>query len=307
MVLNACQSAQPDDRNPFASVASRLIKSGVGGVVAMNYSVLVETARQSTKEFYGSLAQGQSANVAMDSARRDLFRDRKRITYVRPNQEEAVIVHLQDWFLPALYQQVETLTPFKSDGKLVSVSQRYAVPQQSKNERGGFPPSPLHGFHGRAGELLNLARAFAKHSIVVLHGFGGQGETALATQAADWFTRTHLFERAVFGSFETGSSFDFVLNELGNALVEDNFQIHQGDKVEAIAQSLKERPTLVVWDNFESILSNGNAPLAPDELQMLLDAASKWFAAANSRNPENRFPIDHYHSQPRYSSRGVCT
>ena len=26
MVLNACQSAQPDDRNPFASVASRLIE-----------------------------------------------------------------------------------------------------------------------------------------------------------------------------------------------------------------------------------------------------------------------------------------
>jgi len=33
MVLNACQSAQPDERNPFASVAARLIESGVGGVV----------------------------------------------------------------------------------------------------------------------------------------------------------------------------------------------------------------------------------------------------------------------------------
>ena len=259
----------------------------MGGVVAMNYSVLVETAKRFTKEFYGALARGQSANVALDFARRDLFRDTKRITFVRPNKEESEILHLQDWFLPALYQQAETLTPFKSDGKPVSVSQRYAIPQQSKSERGGFPPSPLHGFHGRARELLDFERAVATRNIVVLHGFGGQGKTALATQAADWFTRTHLFEWAAFVSFETGASFDFVLNELGNALVEDNFQIHQGDKVEAIAQSLKEKPALVVWDNFESVLPNGDAPMASDELQKLLGAAAKWFAPADSQIPHN--------------------
>jgi hypothetical protein len=96
MVLNACQSAQPDDRNPFGSVASRLIESGVGGVVAMNYSVLVETAKRFTAEFYGGLARGMSANAAMDSARRHLFSDTKRFTFTRPNQEEAEILHLQD-------------------------------------------------------------------------------------------------------------------------------------------------------------------------------------------------------------------
>ena len=84
-----------------------------------------------------------------------------------------------------------------------------------------------------------------------------------------------FFERAAFISFETGASLDFVLNELGNALVEENFQIHQGDKVEAIAQSLEEKPALVVFDNFESALPGGNAPM-PD-LQALLDAAANWF------------------------------
>lgn len=111
--------------------------------------------------------------------------------------------------------------------------------------------------------------------IVVLHGFGGQGKTSLATQAAEWFTRTHLFERAAFIYFETGARLDFVLNELGNVLVEENFQIHEGDKAEAIARSLKEKPALVVFDNFESALPGGNAPM-PD-LQALLDAATKWF------------------------------
>jgi tetratricopeptide (TPR) repeat protein len=120
----------------------------------------------------------------------------------------------------------------------------------------------------------------------VLHGFGGQGKTSLATQAAEWFTRTRLFDRAAFISFETGASLDFVLNELGNALVEDNFQIHEGDKVEAIAQSLKEKPALVVFDNFESVLPNGNAPM--QELKDLLNAAAKWFGADGGQRMEDR-------------------
>jgi tetratricopeptide (TPR) repeat protein len=284
MVLNACQSAQPDDRNPFASVASRLIESGVGGVVAMNYSVLVETAKRFTREFYGALARGQSANAAMDTARRDLFRDTKKFTIQRPHSEAEIIIHLQDWFLPALYQQAEELIPFatpsqpspKGDGAQPASPHRRGA--RGEVLRGKFPPAPLHGFHGRARELLDLERAFATRDIVVLHGFGGQGKTSLATQAAEWFTRTHLFEHAAFISFETGASLDFVINELGNALVEDNFQIHEGDKVEAIARSLREKPALIVFDNFESALPNGNAPMA--ELQALLDAAAKWFGTA---------------------------
>src|SRR6266487_1163998 len=40
MVLNACQSAAQEEANPYASVAARLIRAGVGSVLAMNYSVL---------------------------------------------------------------------------------------------------------------------------------------------------------------------------------------------------------------------------------------------------------------------------
>ena len=289
MVLNACQSAQPDDRNPFASVASRLIESGVGGVVAMNYSVLVETAKRFTREFYGALARGGSVNAAMDTARRDLFRDTKRMTLRRPHEEDALIVHLQDWFLPALYQQAEELRPFATPPQPSPEGEGAQPPSPRRRGGGGevkraaFPPAPLHGFHGRARELLDLERAFATRNIVVLHGFGGQGKTSLATQAAEWFTRTHLFERAAFISFETGAGLDFVINELGNALVEDNFQIYQGDKVEAIAQALREEPALIVFDNFESALPNGNAPMA--ELQALLDAAAKWFGTAGFDTP----------------------
>ena len=158
MVLNACQSAQPDDRNPFASVASRLIESGVGGVVAMNYSVLVETAKRFTAEFYGALARGLSASAAMDSARRNLFADTKRFTFTRPHQEEAEILHLQDWFLPALYQQADELVPFapvsESTAKTATPALAGGARESAKEKE---KPGDRSGLYGSFLPLLCMA------------------------------------------------------------------------------------------------------------------------------------------------------
>jgi len=54
MALNACQSAAQQEADPYASVAARLIRAGVGSMLAMNYSVLVEAARR----FVGSSTRG---------------------------------------------------------------------------------------------------------------------------------------------------------------------------------------------------------------------------------------------------------
>ena len=48
----------------------------------------------------------------------------------------------------------------------------------------GFPPPPMYRFHGRAMELLEIERAFRKHSAVVLSGMGGVGKTVLAAALA---------------------------------------------------------------------------------------------------------------------------
>ncbi len=281
MVLNACQSAQPDDRNPFASVAARLIESGVGGVVAMNYSVLVVTAQKLTGHFYGALAKGQSVTAALDAARRKLFADTKRFTLYRLDKGEEII-HLQDWFLPALYQQQSEIVPFPPRPAALEAPPRLSgarfapLGRGGRRVRAGFPPEPPHGFKGRARELLTLERAFAEHHVVVLHGFGGQGKTALATHAARWLTRNGLFKRAAFVSFEGGAGLEVALAELGSALVSENFAIHEGDPVQAIADSLAETPTLIVWDNFESVLREGDVPLPAEALKALLDAGAKW-------------------------------
>jgi hypothetical protein len=139
--------------------------------------------------------------------------------------------------------------------------------------------------------LLHLERTLAEKPVVVLHGYGGQGKTTLAAHAARWFTRTHRFERAVFVSFENGGGLEWALSEMGNALIGDDFAIHQGDPIDAIATTLRATPTLVVWDNFESILPNGSAPLPDAELQKLLNAAVQWFTAASRRlHPSSLIP-----------------
>ena len=52
MLLDACQTAQTDQANPFGSVASKLIEAGIGSVLAMNYSHIFQRpiiSRSSTR------------------------------------------------------------------------------------------------------------------------------------------------------------------------------------------------------------------------------------------------------------------
>ena len=110
MALNACQSAAQEEGNPYASVAARLIRAGVGSVLAMNYSVLVAAARLFVGEFYAALADGLSVGRAVDEGRYALMADTERHTLTRRDDAGRLIeetIKLSDWFLPALYQQAQ--------------------------------------------------------------------------------------------------------------------------------------------------------------------------------------------------------
>jgi len=62
--------------------------------------------------------------------------------------------------------------------------------------------------------LLDLERSFYRNSIEILHGFGGQGKTALGAYAARWLVRTGRFDRAVFVSFESSVGLEVALAEM---------------------------------------------------------------------------------------------
>jgi tetratricopeptide (TPR) repeat protein len=306
-VLNACQSAQGDQANPFSSVATRLLEAGVGAVLSMSHSVLVVSAARFMRAFYAALVTGATVGRATEEARRELVRDTSRFTQA-PNPtapEEAITLH--DWFLPVLYQQRADAAPFVGMSGVIRqasgvtgqasgvtgqasgvTGQASGVIRQAEGgipaaltdptAPGGLPAEPLHGFHGRAGELLRLERLFRDHAVVVLHGYGGQGKTALASEAARWLHRTGRFPGgAAFIPFERGGGAELALAWARQALLGEDFA-----DAGQVAAALHARPGLVIFDNFESVLAHGDTPLAADEMKALLDLAWQW-AGGNAR------------------------
>ncbi len=287
MVLNACQSARQDvqesdnEDNPFASVAARLIRSGVSSVLAMNYSVLVVAAQKFVEAFYGGLASGMTVGRAVDRARMALLADPARHTLPRRSENGQIVdetIQLRDWFLPALYQQAADPVVFPQESEGTATLPR-AIPRALADPSvpGGLPGEPRHGFHGRAREMLRLERELADRAIVVLHGMGGMGKTSLAAEVGRWFYRTGRFPGGTaFVSFEYGGSLDQLCSWVGQAVSGDpNFSLEDGDPVQRVADLLAEKPALVILDNFESVL--GADPLMPlDELKAVLDAVWHW-------------------------------
>jgi len=360
MVLDACQSAHADTPDPYSSVAQRLIRAGVGSVVAMQYSVLVPTSKQFFAAFYRALAEGATVGGAMDAGRYDLLADTFRFLLHRPDGSDRPI-HLKDWFLPALYQQMSDPAPFGGDGAAAGQPAGEAADPFARYEAGlarlpgqfihddpaylealaltsrltenlafarrdgdtetrraernavlheldrlceralGLPftlllpdapspslslspsptpptallgdaPAPRYDFTGRARELWRLERLLLEKRIVVIHAFGGQGKTALAVEAAGWLKRKGRFARAAFLSFEHGGDRDWTLAQLGRLLVGANFAaLGDADRLPALQAALAAAPTLLIWDNVESLLPRGNAELPPEALRALLD------------------------------------
>jgi tetratricopeptide (TPR) repeat protein len=317
MVLSACQSAMQKETNPYASVAARLIRSGVGSVLAMNYSVLVAATKKFVAAFYAGLAHAKTIGQAVEEGRVALHADEDRHTFTRRNEKGELVeetVRLRDWFLPALYQQASDPVVFSGPAQPAASAAPQTMPPALTNPNlpGALPGASKYGFHGRSRELLQLERAFAKHAIVVLHGFGGMGKTTLAAEAGRWFYRTRRFPGgAAFVSFEHGGSLQQLCSWVGQAVSGDpNFVLGEGDPVARVARLLQEKPALVILDNFESVF--GCAPLMPaEEMKAVLDAVWLW-ADGNANKHSSHGPRilittrDNSFNDSRYRPSLVC-
>src|SRR6266571_2871816 len=261
-VLTACQSALGAADDAFSSVAARLIQGGVSAVAAMSASVLVASATRYTEAFYRELSMGTPAATAQERARQALHDDPRRHIHRRGGDDEGTFVELRDWWLPHYYQQrplvlQATGTP-KSKAKKQPAS---ALPSRLNTD---MPLEPRYGFSGRSRELLQVERHLLRGKLVIIHGFGGVGKTALVREAADWLTRTGMYTGACFVSFEHGGDAATLLSALGSYLGVYDGHYNPNDKTAALARlkpALKEKPTLVIADNLESILPGGEAPV----------------------------------------------
>ncbi len=271
--LEACQSAQTEE-NPSASVAASLLNEGVTSVVAMSHSVLVETAHRFVRAFYGELARGARIGSAMLAGQQALQTDSYRGKIMGAGD-----LHLQDWFVPVLYQEAQDP---RMVTRLPSEQARQLLETQRQLSLGRLPSPPSHTFIGRSRELLKLERLLMKQvpaelRYAVVRGVGGQGKTTLAIEAARWLVRTRRFQRAAFVSLEHYTDARGVLDNLGKQLLPkgDNWSVaYLSDLRQAlqpVERALSDHPTIIVLDNLESLfvvsltVGMGGHPTLPPE------------------------------------------
>jgi hypothetical protein len=174
--LEACQTAQAET-DPTASVAGKLLESGVASVAAMSHSVLVETARRFVTVFYTELLSGRRVGQAMLLAQRALAGDTSR------GRVFNIELRLEDWFVPMLFQE-------EADPQLIRELPAEEVRAIGEKRQalalGEVPKEPPYQFQGRSRELLQAERLLARERYVVVQGEGGEGKTTLAAELARW-------------------------------------------------------------------------------------------------------------------------
>ena len=91
IVLNSCLGTQGGDAQPFSSVAAGLVKSGIPAVIAMQFEISDEAAREISETFYTSLSLNMPVDAALTEARRSIFLSNRNSL---------------EWATPILYMQV---------------------------------------------------------------------------------------------------------------------------------------------------------------------------------------------------------
>ncbi len=209
IILSACQTAALGNSDePMGTVAVGLTRAGIPSVLAMTHSVLVHTTRALFGEFYGELARSRGIGEALDNARRHLADHPKR--YEVQRGPDRLVLKLNDWFLPALYQS-------GADLPLLKKAEEAGPESEVPDPRTSIPAAPESGFFGRRRELWDIERWFADRARrITVTGFGGQGKTALAEEAGRWLARTGMFEAAVFVDYSKVQSRDAVAVAVSN-------------------------------------------------------------------------------------------
>jgi tetratricopeptide (TPR) repeat protein len=246
--LEACQSAKAVNQ-PSASVAGRLLESGVASVAAMSHSVLVETARRFVSEFYRELMIGKRVGQAMLAGQRALKVDTFR-GHVFTGE-----LHLEDWFVPVLFQE-------EQDPQLIREVPAEEVQATAERGRrlalGRIPEEPEHTFVGRSRQLLAAERVLAHERYMVLQGAGGEGKTTMASELARWLVFTRRFARGAFIALDQAGDARKILHAIGDQLV-PNYAANAGQdrtlEWQLVERALAEQATVIVIDNMESVLA----------------------------------------------------
>jgi tetratricopeptide (TPR) repeat protein len=262
LVLNACQSAYAtplekpapapenvhEETRALGSLAQEVMDAGAAGVVAMRYSVFVETAARFVTDLYSRLLDGDTLGQAVTFGRKQLHAQPLRGIGFDP-------IPLRDWSVPVVFEAAPlALFPKRTESTTLKFSAGATAME-------GLPPRPDAGFFGRDETLLALDRAFDRQSIALLHAYAGGGKTTAAAEFARWYRETGGVEGAVlFTSFEQHKPLARALDQVGQAFGQalekagvNWLALSDSQRREVALQVLKQIPVLWIWDNVESV------------------------------------------------------
>lgn len=226
IVLTACQSSTIGI-NVFNSIAPALIQIGVPSVVAMQFSVPLDSTVKFVEHFYNSLSNSKNLIHAVMQGRKVLYRD-------------------NTWFIPTLYgsnlaeeafiDSMESENPYESHSHSNLFDNQYYEPN----------------FIGRSEQLVKLSRAVSstRTNCIVVWGSGGIGKTSLLKQyilRQSWRFNGEIIWIDLTG----GKPLEKILNQIcfDLKLNCDNVE----NLKSYIYQYLRSNSLLIVFDNFEDV------------------------------------------------------
>ena len=255
VLLNACQSGMTHPEAIYPSVGNELLKAGTRGVVAMAYSVYVQSAVRFMARLYESLIKGDELARAVANAREDLRAHPQRLSPIGE-------IPLRDWVVPVLFEAAPVKATSKPLGDLRLNPALLQDQQATAGAEIDLPEPPAFGFVGRDGLTLDLERAFRTETIVLLEGMAGVGKTEMAAGFARWRAETGALDGPIFFfRFEHYLPLAQVCDRVGQVFgptirqqLNVEWQLLNADQRRQIALSvLKQVPCMLIWDNFEPV------------------------------------------------------
>lgn len=270
VVLSACQSAKASNNTGYPDLSRTLLRKGIPAVLSMQHSVLDPSAIDFAARFYRSLASGRPVDVALSDARTAL--------YVGDNRNRV------DFATPVL---------FLNDPDSVNVADIKVEEETFELKKKPFDVGLVAlmktGFVGRRKELRTIREGFVsgRKRVFIIHGFGGIGKSVLATRAAlkleDFFGGVKAIK------FIPTTKPEDILNDLNGflnlaSINELNKYIHEPisieNKTQALIQILNQIRFLIIFDNFEDVLTKETTNTIADPdlskfIQLLLNGVAE--------------------------------